>query len=404
MCGYSRVLRVPEPRQSLLHSMAKKKKAPLVGPAALPFEAPIDDVRSRLAELEELAQKTTHDLSEELSFYSERLQRLTDEIYSDLTAWNRVQVARHPNRPLTSDYIQHLCEDWVELHGDGVFGDDRAMVTGLGTIHGHKVMIVGHRKGRDTKDRLACNFGSAHPEGYRKALRKMKLAERLGLPIVCLVNTPGAYPGVAAEERGQARAIAENIFEMFAIKVPIIVMVIGEGGSGGALGIGIGDRVGMMENSWYSVITPEGCASILWRSAEGKEKAADALKLTGSSLLKLGIVDKVVSEPTGGAHNHAEEAVKLVGKQLDAWLTELGKLSTEDLMNQRDLKFRHIAKVESQIVAGVQSQDSPAAAAPEAEDSQLKDVQIPESLDPTAVDPPRRGGLKAPQNPSEELK
>ncbi|MCP4093682.1 MAG: acetyl-CoA carboxylase carboxyltransferase subunit alpha [Planctomycetes bacterium] len=384
--------------------MAKKKKAPLVGPAALPFEAPIDDVRSRLAELEELAQKTTHDLSEELSFYSERLQRLTDEIYADLTAWNRVQVARHPNRPLTSDYIEHLCEDWVELHGDGVFGDDRAMVTGLGTIHGHKAMVIGHRKGRDTKDRLACNFGSAHPEGYRKALRKMKLAERMGLPIVCLVNTPGAYPGVAAEERGQARAIAENIFEMFAIRVPIIVMVIGEGGSGGALGIGIGDRVGMMENSWYSVITPEGCASILWRSAEGKEKAAEALKLTGGSLLKLGIVDKVVAEPTGGAHNHSEEAVQLVGKQIDAWLTELGKLSTEELMRQRDHKFRNIAKLESEIVAAAQSHEIKAAAARKASPTEVEERSLPKSSGSAAVDSPRRGGLKAQQNPTEELK
>jgi acetyl-CoA carboxylase carboxyl transferase subunit alpha len=375
--------------------MVKKKKAPPVGPAALPFEAPINDVRTRLAELEELAQKTTHDLSEELQFYRERLERLTDEIYSDLTAWNRVQVARHPNRPLTSDYIEQLCEDWIELHGDGVFGDDRAMVTGLGTILGHKVMLIGHRKGRDTKDRLACNFGSAHPEGYRKALRKMRLAERMGLPIVCLVNTPGAYPGVAAEERGQARAIAENIFEMFDIKVPIIVMVIGEGGSGGALGVGIGDRVGMMENSWYSVITPEGCASILWRSAEGKEKAADALKLTGSSLLKLGIVDKVVAEPTGGAHNHKNEAVQLVGKQIAAWLTELGALSTEELMRQRDLKFRNIAKAETTLLAAASAPVPPA-----------EPQQAPEepSVDVLQVDPPRGGAAKTSPNPSEELK
>ena len=335
--------------------MAKKKKAPPASLAALPFEAPIDDVRSRLSELEELAQKTSHDLSEELEFYRERLERLTHEIYSDLSAWNRVQVARHPNRPLTSDYIEQLCEDWVELYGDGVFGDDRAMVTGLATIHGHKVLVVGHRKGRDTKDRLACNFGSAHPEGYRKALRKMKLAEHLGLPIVCFVNTPGAYPGVAAEERGQARAIAENIYEMFSLKVPILVMVIGEGGSGGALGIGVGDRVGMMENSWYSVITPEGCASILWRSAEGKEQAADALKLTGTSLLELGIVDHVVPEPVGGAHNHKEEAIALVGKQLAAWLDELKALPVETLLAQRDEKFRRIAQVEAAVSPSVPS-------------------------------------------------
>jgi len=372
--------------------MVKKKKASPVGPAALPFEAPINDVRTRLAELEELAQKTTHDLSEELLFYRERLERLTAEIYSDLTAWNRVQLARHPNRPLTSDYIELLCENWMELHGDGVFGDDRAMVTGLATILGRKVMLVGHRKGRDTKDRLACNFGSAHPEGYRKALRKMRLAERMGLPIVCLVNTPGAYPGVAAEERGQARAIAENIFEMFAIKVPIIVMVIGEGGSGGALGVGIGDRVGMMENSWYSVITPEGCASILWRSAEGKEKAAEALKLTGPSLLKLGIVDKVVAEPTGGAHNHKEEAVHLVGKQIAAWLDELCALSTAELLRQRDFKFRHIAKAEAVIYASVAT---PTAAEPSNRGPQGNKV------DPIQVDPARSVAPKTSNNPSE---
>ena len=329
--------------------MAKKKKSAPVGPGALAFERPIDDVRSRLDELETLAEKTTHDLSEELAFYRQRLDSLTNEIYADLTAWNRVQVARHPNRPLTSDYITHLCQDWVELHGDGVYGDDRAMVTGFGTIRGKKVLLVGHRKGRDTKDRLSCNFGSAHPEGYRKALRKMKLAEHLGLPIVCLVNTPGAYPGVAAEERGQARAIAENIYEMFALKTPIVVVVIGEGGSGGALGIGIGDRVGMMENSWYSVISPEGCASILWRSAEGKEEAAEALRLTAPSLLELGIVDKVLPEPIGGAHNQFEQAIELVGDQIQQWLEELESLSLEDLLHQREAKFRNIAKVEASL-------------------------------------------------------
>lgn len=329
--------------------MAKKKKSAPVGPGALAFERPIDDVRSRLEELEILAEKTTHDLSEELAFYRQRLETLTKEIYADLSPWNRVQVARHPNRPLTSDYIKYLFKDWVELHGDGVYGDDRAMVTGFGTIRGQKVLLVGHRKGRDTKDRLSCNFGSAHPEGYRKALRKMKLAEHLGLPIICLVNTPGAYPGVAAEERGQARAIAENIYEMFSLKVPIIVVVIGEGGSGGALGIGIGDRVGMLENSWYSVISPEGCASILWRSAEGKEQAAEALRLTAPHLLEMGIVDKILPEPVGGAHNQFDKAIEMVGDQLEQWLEELTALPVEELLRQRELKFRNIAKVEAAI-------------------------------------------------------
>lgn len=362
--------------------MAKKKKSSPVGPAALPFERPIEDVRSRLAELEDLAQKTSHDLSEELEFYRERLDRLTSEIYADLTAWNRVQVARHPNRPLTSDYIEHLCADWVELYGDGVFGDDRAMVTGFATIRGHKCLVVGHRKGKDTKDRLSCNFGSAHPEGYRKALRKMKLAEHLGLPIVCFVNTPGAYPGVAAEERGQARAIAENIYEMFGLKVPIVVLVIGEGGSGGALGIGIGDRVGMMENSWYSVISPEGCASILWRSAEGKEEAAEALCLTAPHLTKLGIVDQIVAEPIGGAHNNVEATMELVGKQIADWLEALKAMPVEELLSQREEKFRRIAMLESGMLEAVKEvppATPAAAAAPEA------------APEPEMVDPPRRG-------------
>jgi len=366
--------------------MAKKKKSAPVGPAALAFERPIDDVRSRLDELETLAEKTTHDLSEELAFYRQRLESLTNEIYSDLSAWNRVQVARHPNRPLTSDYITHLCKDWVELHGDGVYGDDRAMVTGFGTIRGQKVLLVGHRKGRDTKDRLSCNFGSAHPEGYRKAMRKMKLAEHLGLPILCLVNTPGAYPGVAAEERGQARAIAESIYAMFALKVPIVVIVIGEGGSGGALGIGIGDRVGMLENSWYSVISPEGCASILWRSAEGKEQAADALRLTGPDLLGLGIVDKVLPEPVGGAHNQFEKAIEMVGDQISRWLEELMALPVDELLRQREAKFRNIAKVEAGL--------KPAAEAP----ASSQGASMPSSEVATDVSRKAESAVKEPES------
>jgi acetyl-CoA carboxylase carboxyl transferase subunit alpha len=339
--------------------MAKKKQAPQPGPSSLPFERPIEDVQHRLEELEELAQKTTHDLSEELDFYRDRLARLTREIYSDLSAWQRVQVARHPQRPLTSDYIESLCDDWVELHGDGSFGDDPAIVTGLATIRGRQVMLVGHRKGKDTKQRLACNFGSAHPEGYRKALRKMQLAERMGLPIVCLVNTPGAYPGVGAEERGQARAIAENIYHMFSLKVPVLVVVIGEGGSGGALGLGIGDRVGMLENAWYSVISPEGCASILWRSAEGKERAAEALKLTAPSLLKLGIVDEVVPEPLGAAHHHREQSMAQVADTLLRWLEELDGLSVEELLERRHRKFRRIAMAEEALEAAARQEALP---------------------------------------------
>ncbi|MBC8371315.1 MAG: acetyl-CoA carboxylase carboxyltransferase subunit alpha [Planctomycetes bacterium] len=324
--------------------MAKKNKKQNASLSALPFEKPIEDVRSRLLELQELSERTSHDLKEEIDFYQDRLQRLTTEIYADLSSWERVQVARHPARPLSTNYIEDICEDWVELHGDGLFGDDRAMATGLATIRGHKVMLVAQRKGQNTKDRLACNFGSAHPEGYRKALRKMKLAARMGLPIVCLINTPGAYPGVGAEERGQARAIAENIYEMFSIETPIISIVIGEGGSGGALGIAIADKVAILENSWYSVISPEGCASILWRSADGKEDAAEALKLTAPSLLKLGIVDDVIGEPVGGAHNDPSSAMNTVADYIDQCLIDLKALGKQELLQRRDDKFRNITR------------------------------------------------------------
>jgi acetyl-CoA carboxylase carboxyl transferase subunit alpha len=324
--------------------MAKiKKNAAQDAFQVLPFEKPIEDVRSRLRELEELAEQTSQDLTEELAFYRDRLQRLTEEIYGDLSPWDRVQVARHPARPLVGDFIERCCDAWVELHGDGYFGDDRAMVTGLATLDGVRVMLVGQRKGRDTKERMACNFGSAHPEGYRKALRKMRLAERLGLPVVCLVNTPGAYPGVGAEERGQARAIAENILEMFDVRVPIVAVVLGEGGSGGALGIAVADRVGMLENAWYSVISPEGCASILWHSAEGRDKAAEALKLTAGPLLRLGIIDEVVPEPVGGAHRDPAAALDLLKAHLLRWLAELAPVPADELIAARRRKFRHVA-------------------------------------------------------------
>lgn len=327
-----------------------RKKLPQPGPGSLPFERPIEEVRLRLSELEALAGKTSADLTEEIAFYRDRLRRLTQEIYSSLSAWHRVQVARHPARPLTSDYVATLFTDFVELAGDGLYGDDRAILTGFGTLGQRRVMVVGQRKGKDTKDRLACNFGSAHPEGYRKALRKMRLAERLGLPIICFINTPGAYPGVGAEERGQARAIAENIHEMFGLRTPVVVVVIGEGGSGGALGIAIGDRVGMLENAWYSVISPEGCASILWRSSDGKDKAAEALKLTAPDLYRLGIVDRVIPEPVGGAHADPAEAMRLVGFQLGEWLDELVRVPTDTLLEQRWLKFRRMASAEDAAI------------------------------------------------------
>ncbi len=336
-------------------AMVKNEPAPRPSHHVLPFEQPIEDVRRRLHELEDLATQTAHDLSEEIEFYRDRLQRLTREVYADLTPWHRVQVARHPQRPLTSDYMRHLFTDLVELHGDGYFGDDKAILTCLATLRGRRLLLIGHRKGRDTKDRLSCHFGSAHPEGYRKALRKMHLAERLGLPVVCLINTPGAYPGVGAEERGQARAIAENIFQMFRIRVPILVVVIGEGGSGGALGIAIGDRVAMLENSWYSVISPEGCASILWRSAERKEEAATALKLTAGDMHRLGLVDEVIAEPVGGAHRHPHEAMERVADRLEEWLDQFCAVPVDQLLEARYRKFRDIANLEASAQVAAQA-------------------------------------------------
>ena len=308
----------------------------------LAFERPLLELESKIEEIKGLARNTHLDLNGELVNLEEKLKRKTTEIYTNLNAWERVNVARHADRPLTSDYIQLMLDDFTELHGDRVFGDDRAVVTGMATMQGVSFMLVGHRKGKSVKDRLACNFGCAHPEGYRKALAKMKLAERLRLPIVTFINTPGAYPGIGAEERGQAGAIARNILEMFRIKVPLIAIVIGEGGSGGALGIGVGDRVGMLEHAYYSVISPEGCAAILWKSGEKTPEAADALNLTSKDLLRLGLVDKVIEEPLGGAHRDINGTVERVRAQIIEWITELKALPSEHLLEARFDKFRRM--------------------------------------------------------------
>ena len=308
----------------------------------LAFERPLVDLEQKIQELKRLAVNTHLDLNGEVVALEDRLRRQTAQVYHDLSAWERVNVARHADRPLTSDYIQLMLDDFTELHGDRLFGDDRAIVTGLATMQGVRFMLVGHRKGKTVKDRLACNFGCAHPEGYRKALAKMRLAEKLHLPIVTFINTPGAYPGIGAEERGQAGAIARNILEMFSIGVPIVCIVIGEGGSGGALGIGVGDRVGMLENAYYSVISPEGCAAILWKSGEKAPEAAEALNLTGKDLLRLGLVNKVIEEPLGGAHRDVAATIKAVATQVKEWLDELGSLSREELLDQRYEKFRHM--------------------------------------------------------------
>lgn len=308
----------------------------------LAFERPLTDLQTKIDELRSLNSGSHLELQGEIELLEERLKRQTEEVYAGLSPWERVNVARHADRPLTQDYIAMMLDDFVELHGDRLYGDDRAIVTGLATMGEHRFLLVGHRKGKTVKDRLACNFGCAHPEGYRKALEKMKLAQKLKLPIITFINTPGAYPGIGAEERGQAAAIARNILEMFAIEVPIISLVIGEGGSGGALGIGVGDRVGMLENSYYSVISPEGCAAILWKSGEKAPEAADALKLTSKDLKRLGLVDTVIDEPLGGAHRDNKGAIDNVRQQLEAWLTELKALPTAELMEQRYQKFRHM--------------------------------------------------------------
>jgi acetyl-CoA carboxylase carboxyl transferase subunit alpha len=308
----------------------------------LAFERPLLELEQKAQDLKRLAQSTHLDLTGEISALEERLKRQTAEVYAGLSAWERVNVARHPDRPLTSDYIQQLFEDFVELHGDRVFGDDQAIVTGLASLKGNSLLLVGHRKGKTVKDRLACNFGCAHPEGYRKALQKMRLAEKLRIPILSFINTPGAYPGIGAEERGQAAAIATNILQMFTLRVPILVVVIGEGGSGGALGIGIGDRVGILENAYYSVISPEGCAAILWKSGEKAPEAAEALNLTSKDLLRLGLVDKVIPEPLGGAHRDPAAAVLRVRDQVLEWLAELKPLPVEELLRQRFEKFRRM--------------------------------------------------------------
>ncbi len=309
----------------------------------LDFEKPLNDLEQKLDEMR--AVNTTRqdvDLSEGISALATRVEELRTSIYNNLTRWQRVQIARHPLRPYTLDYIEALTEGFVELRGDRVFADDPAIVSGFGTFRGstfdyedRTVLIVGHQKGRDTKSRKYRRFGMPNPEGYRKARRLMKLAAKLNKPIICLLDTPGAYPGMDAEERGQAEAIARNLFEMARLSVPIIIVIIGEGASGGALGIGLGDRVLMLENAWYSVISPESCSSILWRSWDYKEEAARALKLTATDLIGFGIIDAIVSEPTGGAHRNPEEAYAAVGAAVATVLRELDTLSPSHLREQR---------------------------------------------------------------------
>ena len=324
----------------------KKKNESTPGMA---FERPIEEIEMQIAELESLSLSTRLDITSEIEALKTRLRETIDKTYSELSAWERVNVARHPKRPVAADYVAEVFGDFFELHGDRVFGDDAAILTGFATIEKRRVLLVAHRKGRTTKERLECNFGCAHPEGYRKALRKMKLAEKLGLPIVSLINTPGAYPGIGAEERGQAMAIAENILAMFSLEVPIVAVVIGEGGSGGALGIGVGDRVLMLEHSYYSVISPEGCAAILWKDGERSPDAAESLKLTSKDLFGLGVVDEVINEPLGGAHRAPLVAMDEFKRVVLRHLDELEAIETPELLAQRREKYRRMASIEGRF-------------------------------------------------------
>jgi acetyl-CoA carboxylase carboxyl transferase subunit alpha len=310
----------------------------------LEFEKPVFELESKLADLRSSSAANDINLEAEVSRMEQKLEETRREIYSNLTAWQRVQIARHPARPFSLDYMQLSFQDFTELHGDRLFADDAAMPGGLASIGRHKCVVVGHQKGRDTKENLRRNFGSAHPEGYRKALRLMRMAEKFGLPFVSLIDTPGAYPGVGAEERHISEAIALNLREMMVLRVPTVAVVIGEGGSGGALGVGVADKVLMLENSYYSVISPEGCAAILWKHRKHAPEAAEALKLTGSDLLKLGLIDGVIPEPMGGAHQDQAAAVANLKNALISQLDAISGQPMDALLETRYQKFRRFGE------------------------------------------------------------
>lgn len=308
----------------------------------LEFEKPVRDLQEKIAELKNFTTSSDVDLSDEIDKLEQRLKKLEDDIYNSMTPWDRVQMARHPNRPTTLDYIPYLFEGFFELHGDRSYGDDAAIVAGVAKYHGQPVTVIGHQRGRDTKENIQRTFGMPHPEGYRKALRLMKQAEKFNRPIICLIDTKGAYPGKAAEERGQSEAIARNIFEMAGLTVPIICIVIGEGGSGGALALGVGDRLFMLENSTYSVISPEGAAALLWKDASLAKRAAETMKITAPDLRALGIVDEIVPEVRGGAHRNAEQQAALIDQVLMPAVQELKSKTHEELVDQRYEKYKRI--------------------------------------------------------------
>jgi acetyl-CoA carboxylase carboxyl transferase subunit alpha len=303
----------------------------------LEFEKPIIELELKINEMKQYSDQV--DIKDEIKKLERKVLKLKENIYSNLTRWQRVQLARHPERPYTLDYINLMTEDFIELHGDRYYRDDKSIVGGFAKLDEYKVMIIGHQKGRDTKTNVYRNFGMPNPEGYRKALRLMKLAEKFDKPVITMLDTPGAYPGMEAEQRGQAEAIAKNLFEMSRLKVPIIVVIIGEGASGGALGIGVGDRIIMLENCWYSVISPESCSSILWKTWDFKEQAAEALKLTADDLIKLNIIDRIVPEPLGGAHTNYDMIAATLKSVLKEELKELLNLKKEKLLELRFEKF-----------------------------------------------------------------
>ena len=310
----------------------------------LPFEQPVIQLRDKISELKDFTANADVDLSTEIQQLEDRLQKLENDIYVNMQPWDRVQVARHPERPTTIDYIREIFTDFIELHGDRSYGDDEAIVGGIAAFNGVAVTVIGHQRGRDTKENIRRNFGMPHPEGYRKALRLMKQAEKFGRPIICFIDTKGAYPGKAAEERGQSEAIARNLFEMAGLKVPVISVVIGEGGSGGALALGVANHIHMLENSTYSVISPEGAASILWKDAALAQQAAEAMKITAPDLKQMGIVDEIIPEAIGGAHRDAKQQAIYMKETLQRSIDSLSKLSEDDLVDNRYEKFKSIGE------------------------------------------------------------
>ena len=303
------------------------------------FEKPLGELQQQIEKVKQVEDKNKLDMSATVGELEAKLETAKKEVYSHLTGWQRVQISRHPERPYSLQYIELMCDDFIELHGDRNFGDDKAIIGGFGTIHGHTAMIIGHQKGRNTKERQYRNFGMPNPEGYRKALRLMKLAEKFNKPVITLIDTPGAFPGLEAEERGQGEAIARNLMEMAVLKVPVICIVIGEGASGGALGIAIGDKVMMLENSWYSVISPENCSTILFKTWEFKERAADMLKLTSTDMMKNKLIDGIIKEPLGGAHQDPVTMAATLKKQLVKDLKSLKERNIDELVTERINKF-----------------------------------------------------------------